>query len=217
MPDHIFIELAGFADFARYVCAFRENPLRVYSHNLAKTRVLSSRRVLTNSLLSFYAPSDKKGRYISYTAKGGKEESNVSNSTKALSNYAPIVHLKSLPASFIMNPKTIKDKFKPIEVDDLGSLARVTYDPEMPDEPDVTLFCFPHKKKWIIGYVTSVDLDETIYFFNYVSLDSEPTKPFLQYSSDAAKTPIFTEKFQHGYSYLPVIKLKNSHKIFGLG
>ena len=172
--------------------------------------------MLTNSLLSFYVQSDKEGRYISYAPKGGKEESVVTNSTKSLSNYAPIVHLKSLPSSFVTNPKTIKDKFKPIEVDDLGSLARVTYDPEMPDEPDVTLFLFPHKKKWVIGYVTSVNLDETIYFFNYVILNEEPTKPFLQYSTDSDKTPLFTDKFQHGYSYLPVIKLKNSHKIFGL-
>jgi hypothetical protein len=213
---HCFIEVAGFADFARYVCAFRENPLRVYSHDLNKQRVFSSRRVLSSSLLSLFVPTQQLGRYISYSAKGGREECAVVNSTKALSNYAPIVHLRSLPSTFTVNPKTIKDKFKPIEVDDLGSLARVTYDPEMPDEPDVTLFLFPFNKKFVIGYITSVNLDDTVYFFNYVVIDQEPVKPFLQYSNDDDKSPIFTDKFQHGYSYLPVIKLKTGHKIFGL-
>jgi len=38
----------------------------------------------------------------------------------------------------------------------------------------------------------------------------------LQYSTPEHKVPEFTDKFQHGYSYLPIIKLKSSHPIFGL-
>ena len=136
MLSQYFVEVADFACFARYVCSFRENPLRVYSHNLNGKKVLSSRRVLTNSLLSFYTAEAKSGRYISYSAKGGKEECDVVNSTKALSTYAPIIHLSSLPSGFNIHPKKIVDKFKPIQVDELGSLARLTYDPELPDELD---------------------------------------------------------------------------------
>jgi len=156
------------------------------------------------------------GRYISYSVKGGKEEFGVVNSPKAISKYAPIVHLRSIPKIFEIDPKKIIDKFKTIQVDDLGSLARLTYDPEFPEEQDLTLYSFPHKKKWIIGYVTILDLEDIVYCFNYVSLDNEPTKPFLQYSLTEHKAPVFTNKFQHGYSYLPVIKLKSSHPIFGL-
>ena len=178
--------------------------------------VLSSRRILSNSLLSFYTSSTKSGRYVSYSAKGGKEECGLVNSTKAFSTYAPIVHLNSLPSSFNIHPKKIVDKFKPIQVEDLGSLARLTYDPESPDEPDLTLLLFPQKQKWIIGYITKIDLEDVVYFFNYIVLDSEPSKPFLRYSLQEAKEPIFTDKFQHGYSYLPIIKLKKGHEIFGL-
>lgn len=216
MLSQYFVEVADFACFARYVCSFRENPLRVYSHNLNGKKVLSSRRVLTNSLFSFYTAEAKSGRYISYSAKGGKEECDVVNSTKALSTYAPIIHLSSLPSGFNIHPKKIVDKFKPIQVDDLGSLARLTYDPELPDEPDLTLFMFQQKQKWIVGYITKIDLEDTIYFFNYVKLDDEPSKPFLKYSLQEAKAPVFVDKFQHGYSYLPIIKLKKSHEIFGL-
>lgn len=216
MPSHCFVETADFESFARYVCAFREHPMRVYSHQLNGEKVLSSRRVLSNTLLSFYTKSSKTGRYVSYTEKGGKEECAVVNSTTALSNYAPIVQLRSLPSRFNVNPKKIKDKFKPIEVEDLGSLARLTYNPEMPDEPDLTLFSFLHNEKWIIGYITSIDMDYTLYFFNYVKLDSEPSKHFLQYVASDVKEPQFTDRFQHGYTYLPIIKLKQSHLIFGL-
>lgn len=211
-----FVEVSDFKDFARYVCALRENPLRVYSFDFKGKKVISSRRVLSHSLLSFYTEIPKMGRYISYSAKGGKEECNVVNSTKAISQYAPIIHLTSFPKFFSINPKKITDKFKVIHVMDLGSLARLTYDPEFPDEPDLTLFSFPFKKKWLIGYVTTLDLEDTLYCFNYVLLDKEPTKPFLQYSTPEHKVPEFTDKFQHGYSYLPIIKLKSSHPIFGL-
>lgn len=216
MPSHYFVEAADFGSFARYVCALRENPLRVYSHELNKKQVLSSRRILSKSLFSIYSNVPKSGRYVSYNAKGGKEEFSVVSSTKSFAKYAPIVNLNSLPSTFIVNPKKIDEKFIPVHVEDLGSLARLTYDPELPDEWDLTLFLFPQKTKWIIGYITSIDLEDILYFFNYVILDKEPDKPFLQYSNADDKLPVFTDKFQHGLSYLPVVKLKEDHPIFGL-
>jgi hypothetical protein len=216
MPNHFFVETADFGSFARYVCALKENPLRVYSHDLNKKRVLSSRKVLSKSLFSIYTNAPKSGRYISYNVKGGKEEASVVSSTKSFAQYSPIVHLSSLPSTFVINPKKINEKFISVHVEDLGSLARLTYDPESPDELDLTLFMFPQKTKWIIGYITSLDLEDILYFFNYVILDKEPSKPFLQYSTNDDKTPVFTDKFQHGLSYLPVVKLKDAHPIFGL-
>ena len=216
MPSHFFIETADFGSFSRYVCALRENPLRVYSHDMGKKHVLSSRTVLSKALFSLYTNAPNSGRYISYNVKGGKEETGVVNSTKTFAQYAPIVHLSSLPSTFVINPKKIDEKFIPIHIEDLGSLARLTYDPELPDELDLTLFMFPQKTKWIIGYLTSLDLEDVLYFFNYVILDKEPTKPFLQYSPNDDKTPVFTDKFQHGLSYLPVVNLKDGHPIFGM-
>jgi hypothetical protein len=216
MPSHYFVETADFESFARYVCARRENPLRVYSHNLNQKKVFSSRKILSNSLFSIYTVSSKTGRYISYNPKSGKEECGVVNSTKSFSQYAPIINLHSLPSTFVINPKKIVDKFTPIQVEDLDSLARLTYDPELPDESDLTLFMFPKKNKWIIGYITSLDLEDALYFFNYVILDKEPAKPFLQYSTNDKKPSVFTDKFQHGLTYLPIVKLKDCHSIFGL-
>ena len=55
-----------------------------------------------------------------------------------------------------------------------------------------------------------------VYCFNYVELDYEPNGPFLKYSGHEGKAPEFTNKFQHGFPYLPIIKLKQGHPLFGL-
>ena len=107
MGSHFFVETADFGSFARYVCALKENPLRVYSHDLNKKRVLSSRKVLSKALFSIYTSSPKKGRYVSYNAKSGKEETSVVSSTKSFAQYAPIIHLSSLPSTFVINPKRL--------------------------------------------------------------------------------------------------------------
>ena len=209
-----FIESASFLDFARFVCAFREYPLRVYAHKLHGKMVLASRLVLSNSILAFYTDYEK-GRYIKYDPKSGKENARVVNSIDITSNYAPIIHLESLPFP-ITSPKRITNKFKTSKVLDLGDLARLTYDPELPDDPKVTLLCFPQGKKWIVGYIAVIELDETVYCFYYVELDEKPSKPFIKYSGHKGAPAQFTDVFQHGFPYLPVVKLKRSHPIFGL-
>jgi len=216
MQNQCFIEVLNFEEFARYVCAFREHPLRVYSHELDGNKVFSTGIVLANTFLFFYTQSTKDGRYLSYVSKAGKEISDVVNSTKAISTYAPIINLESLPSPFKTKTEKLTDEFKPIKVKDLGSLARLIYDPQLFDEPDLTLFSFPFKKKYIIGKITAIEMDEVVYCFNYVELDSESTKPYLKYQGHEGKLPSFSDKFEHGYTYLPIIKLKQTHSIFGL-
>ena len=74
-----FVEVDSFLDFARFVCAFREYPLRVYAHKLNNKMILSCRLVLSNSILAFYTDYEN-GRYIEYDPKGGKETAKVVNS-----------------------------------------------------------------------------------------------------------------------------------------
>jgi len=109
----------------------------------------------------------------------------------------------------------IPDQFHPIQVKDLGSLARLTYDPEFPDEQNLTLYALPHKSSWVVGYITPLEMDEVLYNFNYVELDSEPIKHFIKYQGNQGRDPEFSDSFDHGYSYLPIIKVKNEHSIFG--
>jgi hypothetical protein len=210
-----FIELSNFNDLARYVCAFQEYPKRVYTQELDGSRIISSSQTLANTLLIFYTRMPKLGRYVSYQVTLGKEVCEIVESTKNISHFAPIIHMESKISSLSAKSKKISDQFNPIQVQDLGSLARLTYDPEFPDEQNLTLYTFPSKKSWILGYITSLEMDEVYYNFNYVKLDSEPTKHFMKYRGNHGQEPEFSDDFDHGYSYFPIIKIKNEHPIFG--
>ena len=216
IQSQCFVELSSFNDLARFVCAFREYPLRVYSHEFNGTRVLSSSITLANTLLLFYIPMTKFGRYISYNATGGKEYCDIVESTKNISTYAPIIHLESEISSLPTETEKISDTFHPIRVKDLGSLARLTYDPEFPDDANLALYAIPHNNSWLLGYLTSLEMDDIFYQFNYVELDSEPMKPFVKYQGREGKDPELSDSFEHGFSYLSIIKIKNKHPIFGL-
>ena len=210
-----FVELASFDDLARYACAFREYPLRVYSHSYRNKRVISSTMNLANTLLVFYVQMEKNGRYVSYNISGGKEHCNVVESTKKISRYAPIINFES-KISPLKTRSKITDRFHPIKLKDIGSLTRLTYDPEFPDEEKFVLFTFEHKKSWVMGYITSLDMDATFYQFNFVELESEPLKPFLKYHASKVRDPEFVGTLQHGFLYLPIIKVKKSHPVFGM-
>ena len=210
-----FIELSSFDDLARYVCAFREYPKRVYTQELGGSRIISSSQTLANTLLVFYTSVPKFGRYVSYRVIMGKEICDIVESTKDISNYAPIVHMQSEISSLPVKSKKLVDVFNPLQVQDLGSLARLTYDPEFPDEQNTALYAFPSKRSWILGYVTSLEMDEVYYNFNYVILDSEPTKHFVKYRGNHGQEPEFSDDFDHGFSYLPIIKIKEEYSIFG--
>ena len=210
------VELSSFDDLARLACALQEYPKRVYSQELDGTRIISSSLTLANTLLIFYTPMPKSGRYVSYRVDSGKEICDIVESTKTNSNYAPIIHMESKISSLPVQSKKISDQFHPIQVKDLGSLARLTYDPEFPDEQNLTLYALPHNKSWVMGYITSLEMDEVYYNFNYVELDSEPTKHFVKYQGNQGQDPEFSDNFDHGYSYLPIVKIKSEHSIFGL-
>ena len=210
------VELSSFDDLARLACALQEYPKRVYSQELDGTRIISSSLTLANTLLVFYTPMPKSGRYVSYRVDSGKEICDIVESTKTNSNYAPIIHMESKISSLPVQLKKISDQFHPIQVKDLGSLARLTYDPELPDEQNLTLYALPHNKSWVMGYITSLDMDEVYYNFNYVELDSEPTKHFVKYQGNQGQDPEFSDNFDHGYSYLPIVKIKSENSIFGL-
>src|SRR4030065_2586337 len=161
MVDQYFVKTASFLDFARLVCAFREYPLRVYLLKYKGKAIFSSTKILSNSILHFYTDAIKDGRYISYNSQSGKEIADIVNSTTTVSNYAPIVELDTLQFP-IKQTKRIKDKFKTIKIHELGDLARLTYNPEFPEEIEATLYAFPYKKKWVVGYITAIELVDTV-------------------------------------------------------
>ena len=210
------VELAGFDDLARFACAFREYPRRVFTQELGGKRVASSTISLANTLVVLYADLPNQGRYVSYQATAGKESCSVTDSTQDISHYAPIVHAESDISPLPARDDSPPDMLHPVKIRDLGSLARLSYDPEFPDEQDMTLYAVPHEGSWVLGYITILDMDKTYYSFNYVALESGPEKNFLKYRGSKGSDPVFADTFEHGYTYLPIIKVKGPHPIFGL-
>lgn len=216
MQSQTFVELDSFIDLARYVCSFREYPLRAYTHLLEGKEVISTGLTLANSLVFFYTKPPKTGKYISYSFSDGKESANIVDNTKSISTYAPIIHLDSKISPLAILGKEIQEKFHSIKLKDLGSLARLTYDPLVPDEPNLALYLVPVGARWVLGYITSLEMNDPLYIFNYVELESIPTKSFLKYPGAEGKEPEFSNTFDHGIPFFPIIKIKENHPIFGL-
>jgi hypothetical protein len=59
--------------------------------------------------------------------------------------------------------------------------------------------------------------DGPSYFCHY-TLDSEPKSPFLKYAMHNGNVPVFTDNLnEHGYSYIKIIKLKETHPLINYG
>ena len=103
-----------------------------------------------------------------------------------------------------------KEKYQPIELEDLSSLAKLSFGYE---EAPFPLFAFKQKNKWFLGVFLNFNEDGPSYFC-HVSLDEEPLKPFLKYTTSKNSEPEFvTHTGEHGYSYIKIIKLKDSHPL----
>jgi hypothetical protein len=59
-------------------------------------------------------------------------------------------------------------------------------------------------------------IQRLLYCVFHKEKNEEPSKPFIKYSGHKGVPAQFTDVFQHGFPYLPVVKLKISHPIFGL-
>ena len=95
-------------------------------------------------------------------------------------------------------------------MEDLSSLAKISYGF---DEAPFPLFAFPHNDRWFVGVFMNFNEDGPSYFC-HVSLDYEPTKPFLKYTATKNLAPEFVDHTgKHGYSYIKIIKLKDAHPL----
>ena len=212
-----YIEVFDMAEFSRMVCALERVPRTTFSFQLDGKNIISVQMdLLKERSVSYYVQTDKNGHYLSYGFKSGKEDFDVVNTvSNPMYLYSPIIRVKSLPET--LKPETAAPSevvYQPIELEDLTSLIKLSYGFE---ESPFPLFAFPDGNKWNVGvFMNFNESDETSYFC-HIKLDSEPTKPFLRYSSKDGIEPSFVSTVNdHGYSYLKVIKLKGKHPLVKL-
>lgn len=210
-----YIQVSSTLEFSRLVCALERAPRVSFLHEHNGMRVLSVQMdVLKEKPIVYYTPLEHNGHYICYGLKGGKEESEIVNTTSDSSKlYSPIVRIKSLPETLRPGNGTL-DRYQPIELEDLSSLAKLTWGF---DEIPFPLFLFPHNQKWLIGVFMNFNEEGTSYFCHVV-LENEPKKPFLKFSTNNVTEPSFVESpSEHGYSYIKIIKLKDTHPLVDYG
>jgi len=210
-----YIQVNSTLEFSRLVCALERAPRVSFLHDYDGKKILSVQMdILKEKPIVYFTPLENIGHYLCYDLKGGKEKSEIVNTTSDTSKlYSPIVKIKSLPKTLRPGNGTL-DRYQPIELEDLSSLAKLTWGF---DEIPFPLFLFPHNDKWLIGVFMNFT-DEGTSYFCHVVLDSDPQKPFIKFSSSNGSEPIFVENpSEHGYSYIKIIKLKETHPLVDYG
>ena len=207
-----YIQVRSPLEFTRLVCALERAPRVSFLHEHKGKKVLSVQMdLLKESPVIYYSPVENFSHYISYGFKSGKEESLMVESTLDTSKmYSPIVKIKSLPQSLKPSAENNTAKYQPIELDDLGSLAKLSYGFE---EAPFPLFAFPFKGQWFLGVFLNFNEDGDS-FFCYVVLNEEPVKPFLKHTATNSSEPILVDNTsEHGYSYIKIVKLHETRPL----
>ncbi len=206
-----YIQVDSPLEFSRLVCALERAPRVSFHHEYEGKKVLSVQMdLLKEKPIIYYTTIDDKGHYLCYEFKSGKEQSSIVNSASdAARLYSPIVKIKSLPDNLKAGNGS-EEKYHTIELEDLASLAKLSYGFE--DTP-FPLFTFPHNGKCLMGVFMNFN-EEGASYFCHVVLDKNPEKPFLKYSTNNGIDPSFVENpKEHGYSYIKIIKLKEPHPL----
>ncbi len=206
-----YIEVGSNLEFSRLVCALERTPRVSFLHEHDGKKVLSVQMdLLKEKPIIYFTPVEKLGHYLCYGFKAGREESSVVNSTIDTARlYSPIIKIKSLPASLRSGSGTV-DKYHPIELEDMASLAKLSYGFE--DSP-FPLFSFPFKDKWLMGVFMNFS-EEGISYFCHIVMDEEPKRSFLKFATNNGIQPsIVDDPNEHGYSYIKIIKLKDTHPL----
>lgn len=206
-----YVEVDSELEFSRMVCALERVPRIAFMHEHNGFRVLSIQMdLLKEKPIIYYVPMSNDGQYISYGIRGGREECSMTDSVTDSSRlYSPIVSIKSLPDNLKAGNGT-NHKYWPLELDDLASLAKLTYNF---DESAISLFMFPARNKWVIGVFMNFN-EEGPSYFCHVMMESDPRKAFLKYTAtNGTKPELVDTPSEHGYSYIKIIRLKDTHPL----
>jgi hypothetical protein len=115
--------------------------------------------------------------------------------------FLPILHVDKMPPILSRSAKVNKKTgYIPIRLHDLASLAKVAGYKTIYDEPPLPLFLFGEGKSRSIGAPMSISENDSISYFYYMPMPSEPKEPFLRYTSQKTEQPTFSARLdEHGY------------------
>lgn len=217
-----FIQVADIKNLARLACAIERVPLPIFAIEAGDNFLLSVQLDLfMGRPVFYYVKSKEKAQYLGYKNIGNAEEVALTDSpVNPTFVYAPIIAIKKLPAPFedaINSPFEVKEKFLSFEVSDLPSLAKIASYKVLFEEPPLPLYAFKIDGKWVAGAFARIDDYEEASIFFYARLDKGPPGNFLRYPMQKTDGTAFTDRAdEHGYIFIKVIKLGESHPLVEL-
>ncbi|MEO9364350.1 MAG: hypothetical protein ABI348_10665 [Nitrososphaera sp.] len=223
----VYIPLASLKDFGRLVCALERAPMPSFALTIGGKQVLAAQLDVMNGRPVIYTAEAEVGnsQYLAYRVSNGIEEvmlaDSVGNPTFV---YSPILNVERFPPALAKSAKVEKGTgYTVIKLKDMASLAKVAAYKTLYEEAPLPLFLARQQKKaatattttkTIVGTTMSVNENDSLSYFYYVLLESEPAEPFLRYASQKPEQPAFcTSLDEHGYIYLKVIRLAADHPL----
>jgi hypothetical protein len=216
----VYIPLAGLKDFGRLVCALERAPMPAFALTVGGKQVLAAQLDIINGRPVIYTAEANVGssQYLAYRVSHGIEEvmfaDSVGNPTFV---YSPILNVEKFPPALSKSARVEKGTgYTVIKLKDMASLAKVAAYKTIYEEAPLPLFLAKQHggKATIIGTIMSVSENDSLSYFYYVLLPSEPSEPFLRYASQKPEQPTFCGNLdEHGYIYLKVIRLAADHPL----
>ena len=128
-----YVQLDSPLEFTRLVCALERSPRVSFLHEHNGKKVLSVQMdLLKEKPVIYFTPIENIGHYLCYGFNSGQEKLELVDTTLDNSKlYSPIIKIKSLPASLKPDIEASKEKYNPIELEDLSSLAKLSFGYEL--------------------------------------------------------------------------------------
>jgi hypothetical protein len=213
-----YIALADIKSFTRLVCALERAPIPAFSLTFGGKNVLAVQLdVIDGRPVIYYVEAEVgDAQYLAYRESNGVEEVILANSVgNPTFVYAPIIKVDEMPQSLARAARIDKKSgYVAIRLRDLASLAKVAAYKTVYEEAPLPLFLFKEQGKVILGTHMSMNDNDSFSYFYYVLLNVEPAGTFLRYASQKAEQPSFTSSLaEHGFIYLKVIRLADSHPL----
>lgn len=213
-----FVKLTSLVELGRLSCALERAPFPLFAFKQANgVRLAAQADLFMGTPVFYYVDLDKAGEFLAYKASGdGEEVQIIGTAGNAAYRYAPIIKVNKLPES-LKARSSFEDTFISMEVEDLGSLAKVgTYKMHF-EEPPLPLFAFKSGGEWIIGTFARIDDYEEASIFFYTRTKDEPPSGFVKYAPDKMGETGFTVKADEpGFVPVKVIKLAEKHPLVEL-
>ncbi|MGQ9780995.1 MAG: hypothetical protein ACUVQ8_01900 [Nitrososphaeria archaeon] len=205
----MILQLLSVNDLGRLACAFEHTPQPIFTFREGdKWRLLIQFQMDAKRLNYFSVESNRVGSFLGYRNIYGRESVeffNASNNTSYI--YAPVIFLKKAPFE-LHGHRVSQMKFPSVELEDVGSLVRISAYKIFYEESPLPLFLSSVGSEPVLFTLLSYSEEGPTRMY-YVRLNEFPERNFVKYSSDKESFHYTDNVDESGFMYVKVIRLKS--------